>query len=112
MRRLKRREFVTFLGGAAAWPLAVHGQISKSATVGFLGANTASVQRYYTAALFGRLRELGWVEGRNLAIEYRWAEGRYDRSPALVSELVERKVDVIVTHAPPNVVAAKRVTSD
>lgn len=109
---MRRREFVTYLGGTAAWPLAVHGQTTKSATIGFLGANTAAVQRHYTAALIGRLRELGWVEGRNLTIEYRWAEGRYDRSPVLVRELVERKVDVIVTHAPPNVVAAKRVTSD
>jgi putative ABC transport system substrate-binding protein len=112
MREWKRRPFVTCLAGVAAWPVGVRGQAGKSATVGFLGANTASVQRLYTAALIGRLRELGWVEGRNLTVEYRWAEGRYDRSAALVSELVERKVDVIVTHAPPNVVAAKRVTSD
>jgi putative ABC transport system substrate-binding protein len=114
---LKRREFVALLGCSAAvtplaWHVSAHAQPKQSAVIGFLGANTAAVQRQYTAALIQRLRELGWIEGRNLTIEYRWAEGRYDRSPALVAELVQRKVDVIVTHAPPNVVAAKRVTSE
>jgi putative ABC transport system substrate-binding protein len=114
---LKRRQFLTLLGGSVAvsslaWQAVAHAQPRQSAVIGFLGANAAAVQQHYTAALIHRLRELGWIEGRNLTIEYRWAEGRYDRSPALVAELVQRKVDVIVTHAPPNVVAAKRVTSD
>ncbi len=109
---MQRRKFLGILGCAAAWPVAARAQAGKSATIGFLGANTASVQQHYTAAMVQRLRELGWIEGRNLAIEYRWAEGRYGRSPGLVAELVQRKVDVIVTHAPPNVVAAKRVTSE
>jgi putative ABC transport system substrate-binding protein len=109
---MQRRDFLGILGCAAAWPVAARAQPGKSATIGFLGANTAAVQKHYTAALVERLRELGWTEGGNLVIEYRWAEGRYDRSPGLVAELVQRKVDVIVTHAPPNVVAAKRVTSD
>jgi len=65
----------------------------------------------WTAAFVQRLRELGWTEGRNLAIEYRWAEGRLDRSPALIAELVKLKVDVIVTHATLNVIAAKQATS-
>jgi putative ABC transport system substrate-binding protein len=109
---MHRRDFLGVLGGGAAWPLGARAQGSKSATIGFLGANTAAVQQRYTAALIQRLHELGWAEGRNLVIEYRWAEGRYDRSPGLVAELVQRKVDVIVTHAPPNVVAARKVTSD
>jgi ABC transporter substrate binding protein len=109
---MNRRDVITLLAGTAAWPFAARAQTKSAATIGFLGANTAAVQRHYTAALVARMRELGWIEGRNLTIEYRWAEGRYDRSPALVRELVERKVDLIVTHAPPNVVAAKRVTSD
>jgi len=109
---MKRREFITLVGGAAAaWPLGARAQSKQSAVIGFLGANTAAVQQHYTAALMQRLRELGWIEGRNLVVEYRWAEGRYDRSPGLVAELVQRKVDIIVTHAPPNVVAAKRVTN-
>ncbi|MGD9922245.1 MAG: ABC transporter substrate-binding protein [Pseudorhodoplanes sp.] len=107
-----RRNFLGLVGAAFALPLAARAQSGKSATIGFLGANTASIQQRYTAALVQRLGELGWIEGRNLRIEYRWAEGRYDRSPGLIAELVESKVDVIVTHAPPNVLAAKRVTSD
>jgi putative ABC transport system substrate-binding protein len=65
-----------------------------------------------TAAFVQRLQELGWIEGRNIAIEYRWAEGRFDRSPELVAELIRLKVDVIVTHSPSLIVAAKRATSD
>lgn len=109
---MRRRDFLGFVGGAAAWPVLSRAQAGKSATIGFLGANTASIQKSYMAALIERLAELGWVEGRNLHIEYRWAEGRYDRSPALIAELVARKVDVIVTHSPPNVLAAKRGTSN
>jgi putative ABC transport system substrate-binding protein len=72
---------------------------------------TASAQAQWTAAFVQRLRELGWVEGQTVAIEYRWVEGRFERSPAIVAEFVRLKVDVIVTHATPNVVAAKQVTS-
>jgi len=110
---VRRREFIAGLAGAAAMPLAARAQPKQSAVIGFLGANTAAaVQRHATAALVQRLQELGWIEGRNLVIEYRWADGRNDRSPGLVAELIARKVDVIVTHAPPNVVAAKNATSD
>jgi putative ABC transport system substrate-binding protein len=76
-----------------------------------LGGATASAQAQWTAAFVQRLRELGWVEGQTVAIEYRWVEGRFERSPAIVAEFVRLKVDVIVTHATPNVVAAKQVTS-
>jgi putative ABC transport system substrate-binding protein len=108
---MKRREFITLLGGAAAaWPLAAGAQ-QKLPTIGFLGANSPAVQRQWTTAFVQRLHELGWTEGHNLAIEYRWAEGRFDRSPPIIAEFVRLKVDVIVTHATANVVAAKQATS-
>ena len=80
---LRRREFITLLGGAAvAWPIAAHAQqAQKLPTIGFLGANPPSVQSRWTAAFVQRLQELGWVEGRNIAIEYRWAETHFERSP-------------------------------
>jgi len=108
---LKRRDFITLLGSAvAAWPLAARAQ-QKLPTIGFLGANSPAVQRQWTAAFVQRLHELGWTEGHNLSIEYRWAEGRFDSSPAIIAEFVRLKVDVIVTHATANVVAAKQATS-
>jgi len=98
-----RREFMVLLGGAAAaWPLGAHAQQGgKLATVGLLGSSTAAAQNQWTAAFLGRMRELGWSEGRNLAIEYRWAEGHTERLPKLANELVRLKVDVIVTHNTP-----------
>jgi ABC-type uncharacterized transport system substrate-binding protein len=109
---VKRREFITLLGGAAAWPLAARAQqVGKLPTIGFLGANTPSVQSQWTGAFVQRLRELGWIEGRNLAIEYRWAETRFERSPEIIAEFVRLKVDVIVTHATANILAAKQGTS-
>jgi putative ABC transport system substrate-binding protein len=110
---MRRREFITLIGGAAvAWPLAAGArQPGKLPTIGFLGANSPAVQREWTAAFVQRLYQLGWTEGHNLAIEYRWAEGRFDRSPAIIAEFVRLKVDVIVTHATANVVAAKQATS-
>ena len=112
MARIRRREFITLLGGAAAWPLTAHGQQpAKVPTIGYLGANTPAAMNRWTAAFVQRLRELGWIEGRNIAIEYRWAEGRLERSPEIVAELVRLKVDVIVTHATVNVLAAKEATS-
>ena len=114
---MKRREFITLLGGAAAtppsiWPLAARAQqAGKLPTIGFLGANSPAVQSRWTAAFVQRLRELGWIEGRNVAIEYRWAEGRVDRAPGIIAEFVRLKVDVIVTHATANILAAKQGTS-
>jgi putative tryptophan/tyrosine transport system substrate-binding protein len=111
MKPMRRREFITLVGGAAAtWSFAARAQ-QPVKTIGFLGANAPALQSQWTAAFVQRLRELGWIEGRTIAIEYRWAEGRFDRSPALVAELVQRKVDVIVTHATANVVAAMQATS-
>jgi putative tryptophan/tyrosine transport system substrate-binding protein len=111
MSTIKRREFITLLGSAAAWPLAARAQQAKAATIGLLGTGSAAAQSQWTAAFVQRMRELGWVEGRNLAIEYRWAEGRTERLSELASELVRLKVDVIVTHNTPGPLAAKQVTS-
>jgi putative ABC transport system substrate-binding protein len=110
---MKRREFITLLGGAAAtWPLAAGAQqAGKLPTIGFLGESTAAGQREWVAAFMQRLRELGWMEGRNVAIEYRWAEGRNERFAELVAELVTLKVDIIVTQGTPAVIAAKQATS-
>ena len=83
MLDMRRREFLTLLGGAAAaWPLAASAQQSgaKLPTIGLLGANTPSAESQWVAAFVQRLRELGWVEGRTVAIEYRWAEGRNERA--------------------------------
>jgi putative ABC transport system substrate-binding protein len=108
----RRREFIFTLGGAAAaWPIAARAQQPAMPVIGFLGATTAAGQSQWTAAFVQRLRELGWVEGRTVTIEYRWAEGRFDRLPEIFAELVRRKVDVIFTHATPNVIAAKQATS-
>src|SRR5215471_13090462 len=107
----RRREFIAALGGAAAWPLVARAQQAKLPTIGLLGGATSSAQAQWTAAFVQRLRELGWVEGQTVAIEYRWAEGRFQRSPAIIAEFVRFKVDVIVTHSTPNILAAKQVTS-
>jgi putative ABC transport system substrate-binding protein len=111
---MKRREFFIVVGGAAvARPLtAIAQQPAKVPTIGFLGANSAAGQREWMAAFVTRLGELGWVEGRTVAIEYRWAEGHFDRAPALISELLRLKIDIIVTHGTPDVQAAKQATSD
>ncbi len=109
---MKRREFMTLLGGAAAaWPLAARAQQPKMPTIGFLGANTASAQSQWTAAFVQRLRELGWIEGRTVAIEYRWAEGRSERFAEIAAEFVRLKVDVIVTAGNAAAIAAKQATS-
>jgi putative tryptophan/tyrosine transport system substrate-binding protein len=109
---VNRREFITFLGGAAvSWPLAASGQPSgKLATIGFLGGATEPATRTWLAAFVQRLRELGWIEGRTVAIEVRWAEGHFDRFADIAAEFIRLKVDVIVTAGPP-VFAAKQATS-
>jgi putative tryptophan/tyrosine transport system substrate-binding protein len=95
---LKRRNFIALLGGAAAaWPLAAHPQpAGKTPTIGFLGADPAG-WRPWTDAFVGQLRKLGWIEGRTIAIEYRWSEGRPERATEIAAEFVRLKVDVIVT---------------
>jgi putative tryptophan/tyrosine transport system substrate-binding protein len=112
-RHTKRRDFITLLGGAAAaWPLAARAQQpAKLPTIGFLGQSTRSVASEWTAAFVHRLRELGWIDGRNVAIEYRWGEGRNERFAEIAAEFVRLKVDVIVTAGTPQVLAAKQATS-
>jgi putative ABC transport system substrate-binding protein len=109
---MNRREFIALLGGgAAAWPLAARAQqAAKLPTIGFLGSTTPSTMSQWVAAFVQRLRELGWIEGRTVAIEYRWAEGRSDRFAEIAAEFVRLKVDVIVT-AGAAVLAVKQATS-
>jgi ABC-type uncharacterized transport system substrate-binding protein len=112
MHFIARRSFLTLLGGATtALPLAASAQqAARLPTIGFLGANTPSTQSQWTAAFVQRLRELGWIEGRTVAIEYRWAEGRNERYVEIAAEFVRLKVDVIVTVGAA-VLAAKKATS-
>jgi putative tryptophan/tyrosine transport system substrate-binding protein len=108
---VKRRDFITLIGGTAvAWPLAAHAQ-QPAKTIGFLGASTRSAEAQWIAVFVHRLRELGWIEGRTVAIEYRWAEGSEERFAQIATELVRLKVDIIVTWGSAAVVAAKQATS-
>jgi putative tryptophan/tyrosine transport system substrate-binding protein len=109
---MKRRAFIALLGGAAAWPLAARAQqAGPKPTIGYLGATSPSAESRRIAALMQRLRELGWMEGRNVTIEHRWGEGRSERFAELAAEFVQLKVDVIVTYGTPAVAAAKQATS-
>ena len=110
---MKRREFITLLVGAAvAWPHGARAQLSgKTYRIGFLGATSYAQYRHQVDALRTSLRQLGYEEGRNTTIEYRWAEGRYDRLPELATELVRMNVNIIVTHSTPGAKAAKEATS-
>jgi putative ABC transport system substrate-binding protein len=112
MSSTQRREFITLLGGAAAWPLAARAQqTQKLPTIGFLGSSTASAESQRVAAFVQRLRELGWIEGRTVAIEVRWGEGRNERYADIAAEFVRLKVDVIVTQGTATVIAARQATS-
>jgi putative ABC transport system substrate-binding protein len=107
-----RREFITLLGGAAAWPLAARAQRpAKLPTIGLLGSATPSSEGQQVAAFVQRLRELGWIDGRNVAIEYRWSEGRNERYSEIAAEFVRLKVEVIVTQGTAPVLAAMHATS-
>jgi ABC-type uncharacterized transport system substrate-binding protein len=110
---IERRKFLATLGGAAAaWPLAARAQQpTKLPTIGFFSAGSAAALGHWVAALVQRLRELGWSEGRTVAIEYRWADGRDERLSEIAAEFVQRRVDIIVTHSAAPVVAAKQATS-
>jgi putative ABC transport system substrate-binding protein len=97
---MRRREFITFLGGAVAWPLAAHAQQPALPLVGFLNSASPGGYAPMVAGFRQGLREAGFVEGQNVAVEYRWAEGQYDRLPAMALELVGRQVAVIVANTP------------
>lgn len=112
---LRRREFLTLLGAAVSppiWPhVALAQQAGKVPTIGFLGATTPTIWSANVNAFVNRLRELGWIDGRNVVIEYHWGEGRDDRFAELAAEFVDRKVDVIVTAGTTAVMAVKKATS-
>ena len=108
---MRRREFTTLLGGVAVtWPLAASAQ-SKTPRIGFMGNSTAALEANLVDAFREGLREHGYEEGRNIVIEYRWADGKYERFPALVAELIAAKVEVIVTAGTPAALAMKKATT-
>jgi len=109
---MKRREFITFVGGATVWPIAARAQqAGKIPRVGFMGNSTAALEANLVGPFREGLHELGYEEGRNILIEYRWAEGSYERFPALVAELLALNVDVIVTAGTPATLAVKKATT-
>jgi putative tryptophan/tyrosine transport system substrate-binding protein len=110
---MQRRNFIALVGGmAAAWPLVLGAQpLGRMARIGFLGSASAAGSAKSVEALRTGLRDLGYVEGRNIVIEFRWANGKYDRLSDLVAELIRLNVDVIVTHGTPGTRTAKKATS-
>jgi putative tryptophan/tyrosine transport system substrate-binding protein len=109
---MKRRQFIRYIAGAAAWPLASRAQQTGNvARVGFLGAASAAGYAKQLAGFRAGLREMGYVEGTNLIIEYRWAKGNYEQLPGLAADLVRSDVNVIVAHGTPGVNAAKQTTT-
>ena len=110
---MRRREFISFLGGAAAtWPVAARAQqAGKLPTIGFLASGTASSHGRWVAAFAKRLSELGWIDGRTVAIEARWAQGRSEHAAEIAADFVRLKVDVVVTTGTPTALAAKQATA-
>ena len=108
---MRRREFITLLGSAAVCrPIAAYAQ-PNTPRIGFMGNSTAALEANLVDAFREGLHELGYEEGRNIVIEYRWADGKYDQFPTLVAELIAAKVDVIVTAGTPAALAVKKATT-
>jgi putative ABC transport system substrate-binding protein len=109
---VKRREFITLIGGTAvAWPLAARAQQPAMPVIGFFVAGTPASHGQWVAAFAQRLRELGWIEGRTVTIEYRWAEGRSERNAKIAAEFARLKVNVIVAQGTESDIAAKQATT-
>jgi len=109
---MRRRDFITLLGGAAAaWPVASRAEQSKLRTIGFMGASGSAAISGWVSAFVQRLTELGWADGRNLTVEYRWAEGRFERLAGFAEEFVQKKVDIIVAEGTVTTIAAKNATA-